>query len=68
MAAQTRSRLATERMHVSVVRVEKRRKRPRVRFCALDGGVRVEIEADSADDALAICDEAGLVFIGLCDD
>ena len=66
--AQTRSRLATERMHVSVVRVEKRPKPPRVRFCALEGGMRVIIEADSEDDARFLCEEASLEFVGLCDD
>ncbi|ODR99635.1 hypothetical protein AUC69_08380 [Methyloceanibacter superfactus] len=70
---QTRSRLATERMHVSVVRVERRPKpsrvkSSRVKFCALEGDLRVEIEADSEDDARLLCQEAGLDFIGLCDD
>ena len=68
MAAQTRSRLATERMHVSVIRVEKREKPPRVQFCALEGDMRVVIEADSEDDARFLCDEVGLEFVGLCDD
>ncbi|HUU67673.1 MAG TPA: hypothetical protein VMW57_10425 [Methyloceanibacter sp.] len=66
--AQTRSRLATERMHVSVVRVAARPKPQPVRFCALDGGMRVTIEADSEDDARFLCEEAGLEFVGLCDD
>jgi hypothetical protein len=65
---QTRSRLATERMHVSVVRVDARRKAARVQFCALDGDMRVVIEADSEDDARFLCAEAGLEFVGLCDD
>lgn len=68
MVLQTRSRLATERMHVSVIRVEMRPKPPSVRFCALEGAMRVEIEADSEEEAHAICAEAGLEFIGLCDD
>jgi len=64
----TRSRLATERMHVSVVRADKRPKPQSVRFRALEGPVVVVIEADSEDDALAICAETGLDYIGLCDD
>jgi hypothetical protein len=38
-----------------------------VRFCALDGPVRVVIEADHEDDARYLCREMGLEFIGLCD-
>jgi hypothetical protein len=63
-----RSRLATERMTLSVVRVERAPNRPRVKFCALEGPMLVLIEADSEDEALAICAEGGLEFVGLCDD
>jgi hypothetical protein len=63
-----RSRLATERMSVSVVRVEKRTKPQRVKFCALEGPMVVLIEADSEDEARAICAEEGLEFVSLCDD
>ena len=63
-----RSRLATERMHVSVVRVERRSKPERVKFCALEGPMLVVIEADSEDEARAICAEAGLEFVDLSDD
>ena len=63
-----RSRLATERMTLSVIRVDRRRKAPRVKFCALEGPMLVVIEADSEDDARAICDEAGLEFVDLYDD
>lgn len=63
-----RSRLATERMTLSVIRVERRRKAPRVKFCALEGPMLVVIEADNEDEARAICVEAGLEFVDLCDD
>lgn len=60
------SGLATERMHVSVVRVERRRER--VSFRALEADMLVVIEADNEDDARALCAEAGLRFLTLCDD
>jgi len=65
-----RSRLATERMTLSVVRMGQRpRPSPqRVTFCALEGPLLVLIEADSADEAHAICVEQGLEFVSLCDD
>jgi hypothetical protein len=65
-----RSRLATERMTLSVVRVGQRpvpRPKP-MTFCALEGPLLVLIEADSEDEAFAICSEQGLEFISLCDD
>jgi hypothetical protein len=62
------SRLATERMSVSVVRVDRRPARTRVKFLALEGPMVVLIEADSEDDAHAICAEQGLEFVSLCDD
>jgi hypothetical protein len=62
-----RSRLATERMTVSVVRVE-RPELQRVKFVALEGPMPVVIEADSEDEARAICAEEGLEFVCLCDD
>ena len=63
-----RSRLATERMSVSIVRAEPRIGRQRVTFCALEGSLLVLIEADSEDDAHAICAEQGLEFHSLCED
>lgn len=63
-----RSRLATERMSVSIVCAEWRNERERVTFCALEGSVLVLIEADSEDDALAICAEQGLEFHSFCED
>lgn len=63
-----RSRLATERMSVSVVRVDRRPACTRVKFLALEGPMVVLIEADSEDDAHAICAEQGLEFVSLCDD
>jgi len=63
-----RSRLATERMVLSVVRVDRSPKAPRVKFCVLEGPMLVLIEADSEDEALAICAESGFEFVGLCDD
>ena len=62
-----RSRLATERMTVSVVRVTRPKPR-RVKFLALEGPMVVMIEADNEDDAQAICAEGGLEFVCLCDD
>jgi hypothetical protein len=55
-------------MTVSVVRVARARKSQRVKFLALEGPMVVVIEADSEDDAQAICADAGLEFVCLCDD
>lgn len=63
-----RSRLATERMTLSVVRVARRPKPFRVKFCALEGPMLVIIEADSEDDAHALCAEQGLEFVCLCEE
>jgi hypothetical protein len=63
-----RSRLATERMSVSVVRVSARTVPTCVKFCALEGPLLVLLEADSEDEAFAICAEQGLEFVSLCDD
>jgi hypothetical protein len=63
-----RSRLATERMVLSVVRVDRRLEAPRVKFCALDGPMLVIVEADSEDEARAICAAEGLEFVSLRDD
>ncbi|MGH6748455.1 MAG: hypothetical protein ACRECI_03940 [Methyloceanibacter sp.] len=67
-------RIAAERMQahvaVGVVKMPGRRLRralPRVRFCALEGTVRVVIEADSEDDARYLCRDMAFEFIGLCD-
>jgi hypothetical protein len=61
------TRIATQSVTVGVVRVGRRRKAARVRFCALDGEVRVVIEADHEGDARHLCREMGFEFIGLCD-
>jgi len=68
------SKIAAERMQanvaVGIVEVRSRRLRrvpSRVRFCALDGTVRVVIEADSEDDARYLCRDMAFEFIGLCD-
>lgn len=63
-----RSRLATERMSVSIVRAERRIERKHATFCALEGSLLVLIEADNEDDALAICAEQGLDFHSFCED
>jgi hypothetical protein len=64
-------RIATERLgaHVTVgvARLRRRRAPSRVSFCALDGTVRVVVEADSEDDALCLCREMAFEFIRLCD-
>jgi hypothetical protein len=64
------ARIAGERMamHVPVGVARVRRRMPsHVRFCALDGTVRVVIEADSEDDARYLCREMAFEFIGLCE-
>ena len=64
------ARIAAERMqtHVAVGVVKVRKRAPaRVRFCALDGTIRVTIEADSEDDARHLCRDMAFEFIGLCD-
>ncbi len=65
------TRTAAEKMtaHVTVgvARVRTRWTPARVRFCALDGSLRVVIEADSEFDARCLCREMGFEFIGLCD-
>jgi hypothetical protein len=68
------TRIAAERMQahvaVGVLKVRSRRLGSAalpVRFCALDGTVRVVIEADSEDDARYLCRDMAFEFIGLCD-
>jgi hypothetical protein len=65
------TRIATERLQthvtVGILRVRRRRSPPRVHFRALDGPVRVMIEADSEDDARCLCREMAFEFICLCD-
>ena len=60
------ARVATE-LSIGVVRVRRRAVPAGVRFCALDGTVRVVIEANSEDDARYLCREMRFEFIGLCD-
>lgn len=61
-----RSRLAAERLSVSVVRAEIALPSNRIAFRALDGTIIVLIEADNEDDAHAICAEQGLEFVSFC--
>jgi len=62
-----RSRLAAERVTVSVVHAGVRLATSRIAFRALDGTALVLIEADNEDDAHAICAEHGLQFVSLCE-
>lgn len=66
-ARMAKPRLATERMTLGIAGVRELRKVEGVRFCALDGTIRVVIEADSEDDARYLCREMRFEFIGLCD-
>jgi hypothetical protein len=62
--------IAAERIHTQVtVGIVKGRKRvpSPVRFWALDGTMRVVIEADSEDDARCLCRDMDFEFIGFCD-
>jgi hypothetical protein len=60
--------IAAERMHTHVaVGVVTVRATSPVRFLALDGTMRVVIEADSEDDARCLCRDMAFEFIGLCD-
>ncbi|MGH6867100.1 MAG: hypothetical protein ACREDO_13280 [Methyloceanibacter sp.] len=61
-------RIATECLAVGVVSVRARRGQAPLRFCALDGTIRVVIEADSEDDARCLCREMRFEFICLCDE
>ena len=65
------ARTATERMQthvtVGVARIGQQRPPSRVLFCAVDGPMRVLIEADNVDDARCLCREMALEFICFCD-
>ena len=65
------AKVAAERFRthgaVDVTRARQRRTTSRVLFCALDGPVRVLIEADGEDDARCLCREMAFEFICLCD-
>jgi len=65
------AKIATERflthVAVGVTRARQRRTTSRVLFCALDGPVRVLIEADGEDDARCLCRAMAFEFICLCD-
>jgi hypothetical protein len=53
--------------HVTVGVAPVTRQTPsRVVFCALDGPVRVLIEADSEDDVRYLCHEMNFEFICVC--
>ena len=63
------AKIVAERMrtHLAVGAVKVRKRAPaRVRFWALDGTVRIVIEADSEDDARYLCRDMAFEFIGLC--
>jgi len=64
-------KIAAERFRTHVVlgvtRARQRRTTSRVLFCALDGPVRVLLEADGEDDARCLCREVAFEFICLCD-
>jgi hypothetical protein len=64
-------RIATERLStpvtVGVARVRRRVALSRVSFFAMDGAVRVVIDADSEDDARCLCRDMAFDFICLCD-
>jgi hypothetical protein len=65
------AKIAAERFRtqvaVDVTRARQRRTTSLVLFCALDGPVRVLIEADGEDDARCLCREMAFEFICLCD-
>jgi hypothetical protein len=64
------AKIAAEWMqtHVTVGVVKVMQRAPsRVRFLALDGTMRVVIEADSEDDARYLCRDMEFEFVGLCD-
>ena len=65
------ARTATERMqtHVTVgaARIGQQRSSSRILFCAVDGPVRVLIEADNEDDARCLCRDMAFEFICFCD-
>jgi hypothetical protein len=64
-------KIAAERFRTHVVlgvtRARQRCTTSRVLFCALDGPVRVLLEADGEDDARCLCREVAFEFICLCD-
>lgn len=61
-------RIATEDVALAIMRRRQSRQPSRVRFFALDGAMRVVIEADSEDDARYLCRDQRWDFICLCDD
>jgi len=65
------AKIATERFrtHVAVGVTSRRQRRTtsHILFCALDGPVRVLIEADGEDDARCLCHEMDFEFICLHD-
>jgi hypothetical protein len=65
------AKIAAERFRtqvaVGVTSARQRRTTSRVLFCALDGPVRVLLEADGEDDARYLCREVAFEFICLCD-
>lgn len=59
--------IAAESFTVGTPRPGRHRQKPVVRFFALEGAMRVVIEADSEDDARYLCREMSWDFICLCD-
>jgi hypothetical protein len=59
--------IAAESFTVGTPSPRRHRQKPVVRFFALEGAMRVVIEADSEDDARYLCREMSWDFICLCD-
>ncbi len=59
--------LTTERLGSDRLPARRRQSRTLVRFFALDGAMRVVVEADNEDDARYLCSEMRWDFICLCD-
>ena len=60
--------LTTERFKIDRLPTRRRRARTFVRFFALDGAMRVVVEADNEDDARYLCREMRWDFICFCED
>lgn len=59
--------LTIERSKADRMPVRRSQRRTLVRFFALDGAMRVVVEADNEDDARYLCSEMRWDFICLCD-
>lgn len=60
--------LTTERVKSGRLPARRRQERTLVRFFALDGAMRVVVEADNADDARYLSREMRWDFICFCED